>query len=313
MSVREYVIHVVWMIAGGFANVCVVILVAPFCQGLLRKVTARIQSRQGPPVLQPYFDLLKLLGKEDIESGQTPAMQRFAAYLSLASVLTAACLVPMGFVAPLNAGGDVILLIYILTLCGICTLLAGLAAGSTYSLVGISREMMSMITLEPLFAIALIIGALNTSTFRLSSVLTGSVYVTKGFPWSGLIMLGVIALSFQAYVQRVPFDISEAETELMEGPLMEYSGPKLAIFKYAQMAKLIVYSSLFTSLFLPWGSHLVFPLGWLLFWVKVFAMVLLVTLVAATHARYRIDQAIRFFAGLLAVAMVALVLASYGH
>jgi len=305
--------HVLWMIVGGFANVCLVLLLAPLCQGLLRKVTARIQSRQGPPILQPYFDLLKLLGKEDIESGETPGMQRFAAYLSLASVLTAACLVPMGFVAPLNAAGDVILLIYLLTLCGICTLLGGLAAGSTYSLVGISREMMSMIALEPLFAIALIIGALHTSTFRLSSVLGGSVYSTDGFPWSGLIMLGVILVSFQAFVQRVPFDISEAETELMEGPLMEYSGPKLAIFKYAQMAKLIVYSALFVALFLPWGSRLFFPVGWLVFWAKVFVMVLLVTLVAATHARYRIDQAIRFFAGLLAIAVVALVLASYGH
>jgi len=304
---------VLWMLLKCFGNAAFVLLVAPLCQGVMRRITARIQSRQGPPLLQPYMDLLKLLGKEDIESGESPVMQRLAAYLALSSVLVVACLLPMGFASPMSRAADVIVLIYLLALCGICTLFAGLAAGSTYSLIGISREMMSMIALEPLFAIALIIGALHTSTFRLSSVLGGSVYATDGFPWSGLIMLGVIIVSFQAFVQRVPFDISEAETELMEGPLMEYSGPKLAIFKYAQMAKLIVYSALFTSLFLPWGTRMVFPLGWLLFWVKVFVMVLLVTLVAATHARYRIDQAIRFFAGLLAVAMVALVLASYGH
>ena len=303
----------IWMTVAGVLNVGVVLLVAPFFQGVLRKVTARIQSRQGPPLPQPYFDLLKLLGKEDIESGETPVMQRFAVYLSLATVLTLACLVPMGFAAPMNSAGDVILLIYLLTLCGICTLLAGLAAGSTYSLVGISREMMSMITLEPLFAIAIIIGALHTHSFRLDTVLNGSVYAVAGFPFSGLIMLVVILMSFQAFVQRVPFDISEAETELMEGPLMEYSGPKLALFKYAHMAKLVIYSTLFVALFVPWGSELVFPLGWLLFWTKVFVLVLLVTLVAATHARYRIDQAIRYFAGLVAVALVALILASYGH
>jgi formate hydrogenlyase subunit 4 len=142
--------------------------------------------------------------------------------------------------------------------------------------------------------------------------LNGSVYANGGFPWSGLLMLGVMILSFQAFVQRVPFDISEAETELMEGPLMEYSGPKLALFKYAQMAKLVIYSALFVTLFVPWGSGLAFPLGWLLFWAKVSALVLLVTLVAATHARFRIDQAIRYFAGLLMVALAALVLASYG-
>ncbi|MGP8122310.1 MAG: respiratory chain complex I subunit 1 family protein [Xanthobacteraceae bacterium] len=306
-------LRVIWAIVGVVLNVGLVLLVAPLFQGILRKITARIQSRQGPPIRQPYFDLLKLLGKEDIESGQTPLMQRFAAYLSLATVLTAACLVPMGFAAPLNGVGDAILLIYLLTLCGICTLLAGLAAGSTYSLVGISREMMSMIALEPLFAIAIVVGVMHAQSFRLNTVLNGSVYSTGGFPWSGLLMLGVMLLSFQAFVQRVPFDISEAETELMEGPLMEYSGPKLALFKYANMAKLVIYSALFAALFVPWGSGLAFPLGWLLFWVKVSVLVLLVTVVAATHARYRIDQAIRYFASLLAVALVALVLASYGH
>jgi formate hydrogenlyase subunit 4 len=191
-------------------------------------------------------------------------------------------------------------------------LLAGLAAGSTYSLVGISREMMAMLTLEPLFAITIVIGALHTQSFRIDTVLSGAVYQTAGLPVSGIIMLGVMLLSFQAFVQRVPFDMSEAETEIMEGPLIEYSGPKLAIFKYAQMAKLVVFSALFIGLFVPWGSDLVFPLGWLLFWVKVFILVLMVTVLAATHARYRIDQAIRYFAILLAVGFVALILASNG-
>jgi len=304
---------VIWMIGSGVLNVGIILLVAPLFQGVLRRVTARIQSRQGPPILQPYFDLLKLLGKEDIESGESPHMQRFAVYLSLAAVLTVTCLVPMGYAAPMNAAGDVILLIYLLTLCGVCTLLAGLAAGSTYSLLGISREMMSMIALEPLFAVAIVVGALHTQSFRLDAVLNGSVYASGSFPWSGLIMLAVILLSFQAFVQHVPFDISEAETELMEGPLVEYSGPKLALFKYAHMAKLVIYSALFVTLFVPWGSGLVFPLGWLLFWLKVFVLVLMATVVAATHARYRIDQAIRYFASLLGVALVALVMASYGY
>jgi formate hydrogenlyase subunit 4 len=305
--------RVIFAMLGGALNVVLVLLFAPLCQGILRKVTARVQSRQGPPIWQPYFDLLKLLGKEDIESGESPGMQRFAACFSLAAVLSIPCLVPMGFAAPMNDVADVYLLIYLLALCGVCTLLAGLAAGSTYSLVGVSREMMSIIVLEPLFAIALVVGALHTRSFRLDTVLNGSVYATDGVPWSGLIMLGVILLSFQAFVQRVPFDISEAETEIMEGPLMEYSGPKLALFKYAQMAKLIIYSALFVALFVPWGSGAAFPLNCLIFGIKVLALVLLVTLVAATHARYRIDQAIRYFAVLLAVAFVALILASYGH
>lgn len=305
--------RVLWTILGAITNVGTVLLIAPLAQGVMRKITARIQSRQGPPILQGYFDLLKLLGKEDLEVGESAGMQRFAAYLSLAAVLALACFVPMGFAAPMSTSGDIILLIYLLTLCGICTLLAGLAAGSTYSLVGISREMMTMITLEPLLAIALIVGAIRTGSFRLDLVLHGSAWVTSGVPWSGLIIFGVMLAAFQAFVQKQPFDISEAETELMEGPMIEYSGPKLALFKYAQMAKLVIYSGLFVALFLPWGSGVVAPLGWLLFWVKVFALVLLVTVVGATHARYRIDQAIQIFAGLMGVAFVALIVASYGH
>lgn len=305
--------QVAWAILGGALNVVLVLALAPLLQGVLRKITARIQSRQGPPLLQPYFDLLKLLGKEDIESGETPGMQRFAALLSLATVLAVACLVPLGFGAPMNAAGDVILLIYLLTLCGVSTLLAGMAAGSTYSLIGVSREMMTMIALEPLLAVALIVGALHAGSLRLDAVLRGSVYVSGGIPWSGLIMVCVMLLSFQAFVQRAPFDVAEAETELMEGPLLEYSGPKLALFQYAHMARLIIYGALFAALFLPWGAQLPFPLGWLLFWVKVFVMVLLVTVIAATHARYRIDQALRYFAALLGASGVALVLATFGY
>ena len=294
-------------------NVALVLALAPLLQGVMRKITARIHSRQGPPLLQPYFDLLKLLGKEDIESGETPGMQRFAALLSLAAVLTVACLLPMGFGAPMNGAGDVLLLIYLLTLCGISTLLAGMAAGSTYSLVGVSREMMSMAALEPLLAVALIVGALHAGSLRLGAVLNGSVYARDAVPWSGLIMAGVMLFSFQAFVQRAPFDTCEAETELMDGPLLEYSGPKLALFQYAHMARLIIYSALFAALFLPWGWQLPFPLGWLLFWVKVLVMALLVTVVAATHARYRIDQSLRYFAGLLGASAVALALATFGY
>jgi formate hydrogenlyase subunit 4 len=304
--------NIIQLILGGLANVFIVLLVAPFFQGVLRKVTARVQSRQGPPIWQPYYDTFKLLGKEDIESGEAPVMQRFSTYLSLASILTVACLVPMGFRTPMNGAGDAILVIYLLTLSGICMLLAGLAAGSTYSLVGISREMMTMLTLEPLFAITIVIAAVHTQSFRLDTILNGAIYQTAGFPVSGIIMLGVMLLSFQAFVARVPFDISEAETEIMEGPLIEYSGPKLAIFKYAQMVKLIVFSALFIGIFVPWGADLVFPFGWLIFWVKVTVLVLMVTVLAATHARYRIDQAIRYFAALLVVGIVALILASNG-
>jgi len=297
----------------GVMNVVLVLLLAPLCEGILRKVTAKVQSRQGPPILQPYYDLLKLLGKEDIESGESPAMQRFAAWLSLAAILTVALLVPMGTVPPLSGGADAYLLIYLLTLCGISTMLAAFAAGSTYSLVGMSREMMSVMTLEPLLAVAIVIGAVHVRSLRLDAVLSGSAYGEAAAPLAGVLMLGVAILAFQAFVGRLPFDIAEAETELMEGSLIEYSGPKLALFKFTQMAKLVVYGALVVSLFAPWGHALPAPLNLAMLLLKLLVLVLVVTLVAATHARYRIDQALRYYAGLLGASMVALLLALYGY
>ena len=298
-------------LSGGM-NIVLVLALAPLFEGILRKVTAKVQSRQGPPIWQPYYDLLKLLGKEDIESGESPAMQRFASWLSLASILTLAVLVPMGTSSPLSGAADAYLLISILTLCGVSTMLAGLAAGSTYSLVGMSREMMSLMTLEPLMAVAVVVSMVHTRSMRLDAVLNGSAYVQAGLPLAGILMLGVAIFAFQALIGRLPFDIAEAETELMEGSMVEYSGPKLALFKFTHMAKLVVYGTLLVSIFAPWGSGLPAPLNLLALLAKLLLLVLVVTLVAATHARYRIDQAIRYYGGLLGLSLVALLLALYG-
>ncbi|HEX7547370.1 MAG TPA: NADH-quinone oxidoreductase subunit H [Candidatus Methylomirabilis sp.] len=298
-------------LSGGM-NIVLVLALAPFFEGILRKVTAKVQSRQGPPIWQPYYDLLKLLGKEDIESGESPAMQRFASWLSLAAILTLAVLVPMGTTPPLSGAADAYLLISLLTLCGVSTMLAGLAAGSTYSLVGMSREMMSLMTLEPLLAVAVVVSVVHTRSMRLDAVLNGSAYVQAGLPLAGILMLGVAIFAFQALIGRLPFDIAEAETELMEGSMVEYSGPKLALFKFTRMAKLMVYGALLVSIFAPWGSGLPAPLNLLALLAKLLLLVLVVTLVAATHARYRIDQAIRYYGGLLGLSLVALLLALYG-
>ncbi len=301
-----------WAILKGIANVILVLAAAPFFEGLIRKVTARIQSRQGPPLWQPYLDLLKLFGKEDIESGESPVLQRLGACLSLAAVLTLAWFVPMGAAAPLSEAGDAILVIYLLTLCGVSTLLAGLAAGSTYSLFGVSREMMCMLTLEPLLAVGMIVAAVEAGSLRLDSVLGASVYSVESLPLAGILMLVVLLFSLQAFVGRVPFDTAEAETEIMEGPLVEYSGPKLGLFKYAQMSKLFVYCSLLVGVFFPWGADWPYPVALILLLAKVAVLVLLITVLGATHARYRIDQAIRYYAALMVLSLVALTLALVG-
>lgn len=239
-------------------------------------------------------------------------MQRFAALLSLTTILAVTFLIPVTGVAPLSGWADAILIIYLLMLAGISILLGGLSAGSTYSLVGMSREMMSMMTLEPLLAIAVIQAAYRSGSLRLEAVFGGAVYAGAYGPWSGILLMGVVLLALQAFVGRLPFDITEAETEIMEGPLIEYSGPKLALFKYARMVKLFVYSGLFVALFVPRIPAIPGWLTALIFLVEQSVLVLLSTVLAATHARYRIDQAIRYYAALFVTGLVALAGSLFG-
>jgi formate hydrogenlyase subunit 4 len=218
----------------------------------------------------------------------------------------------MGGPIPLAGAADAILLIYLLTLAGFATLLAGLAAGSPYSVVGMSRGMMAMLVLEPVLAVSILVAAVETGSLGLPAVLAASVYSADAAPLAGLLVLGVLLLALQAFVERVPFDTAEAETEIMEGALLEYSGPKLALFRYARGVRLYVYVVLVVSLVSPLGRGLSPLLGFLVCLGQVFALILLVTAVAATHARYRIDQAIRYYASLLALGVGALVLALAG-
>jgi formate hydrogenlyase subunit 4 len=298
------------LLLGAIFNIGTAILMAPLFEGIMRKITAVVQSRKGPPVSQPYMDIAKLLIKDDIEVGHAPIMQRFSALLSLAAMLSVVLFIPVIGWSPLSSFADSIQMIYLLTLAGIAVLLAALSAGSTYSLVGMSREMMAMMTLEPLFAIAIIMSAIKAGSLRLDAVFGGAIY--SGGIISGLLMLGLMLFAFQAFVGRAPFDLTEAETEIMEGPLMEYSGPKLALFKYAHMVKLFVYAGLFTAIFVPrftTGARIV---DTLIFLLCQCALVVLATLVAATHARYRIDQAIRYYAFLFGTAIIFLLLAVLG-
>lgn len=294
------------------AQVLGVLLVAPWVEGAVRRLTARIQSRQGPPIWQGYFDLLKLLGKEDLQVGEIPWIQRAAACLSLGALVFMACVLPLGTHPPLGQQTDAILLVHLVAMVGLASLLAGFAAGGTYSLMGSSREVMLMVWLEPLLAVAVVAGAVHRNSLAVAEAVRGGVYADAGVPWSGLILLGVILLAFPAYVQRVPFDIAEAETEIMEGWLMECSGPTLALFKYSAMVKLVLYSALFVNLFLPWGESMGGVVGWVVFWAKTGAVIALVTVVAAAHARYRADQAVRWFGAMLVTALGALWLAGLG-
>jgi formate hydrogenlyase subunit 4 len=291
-------------------NLFLALIAAPFFEGVMRKVTAIVQSRKGPPISQPYMDIAKLLIKEDIEVGHVPLMQRLSALLSPAAILAVALCLPIAGIAPLSGGADAIVMIYLLSLAGVAVLLAALSAGSSYSLVGMSREMMSMMTLEPLFAVTVVAAAFKAKSLRLGDIFGGTIW--NGGIVSTCMLLVIMLAAFQAFIGRAPFDTTEAETEIMEGPLMEYSGPKLALFKYAHMLKLFVYAGLLTALFVPGLTSLHPLVSAGIFVICQFILVIVATLFAATHARYRIDQVVRYYAILFACAVLSLAIALMG-
>jgi len=292
-------------------NVLLFLALAPLFEGVLRKLTAKIQSRQGPPLRQPYYDLLKLLGKERLDSAGTWPF-RFAPLLAFAAILAVVAVIPFGGRANVLAGRmDAILVIYLLTLGGASVLFGALAGRNTFGLIGASREMVTMIMVEPILAMTLILGAVKIGSLSLAAAVPSAAGASFGIS-TGL-MLVVYLLALQAFVARQPFDIAEAEVELLEGPFIEYSGGNYALFKYAMMLKQMFYAWLFVSVFLPFIRTGVYPLDLLIQLAAMFVVFLLIGLVGATNPRMRIDQAVRYYAVLIVASLAIVGLGVLGH
>lgn len=278
-------------------NLIFLLLLAPLYAGLTRKLRARLQNRQGPPVLQPYYDLFKLLGKEERQVSPD-LIWRGAPALVVAGALAAGMFVPMAFGAPLGFGGDGLVVIYLLTFSTIGIVLAGLASRSPFAAAGASREMMLLLVVEPVLA-----AAFFTLGVRENALAVAGAGALTWAPSTGLAALAFF-LALQAESAKLPFDIAEAETELMGGPFIEYSGPPLALFQWALMIRQAVLASFFAALFLPWWP-------WL-HAVKVLLVLAVVEVVAVLSPRVRIGQAIRLFEGVAVVALAGLLAAAFG-
>lgn len=292
------------------AYLAVVLFASPLIEGVMRKVKATIHSRKGPPIVQPYLDLAKLLVKEDLSSG-AGAIGRLAPAAAFGATLAAAFLVPIGVAAPAGEAGDLFLFVYLITLSSACIIAGGLAQASPFSHIGSTREMMMVVTVEAVLIITLITAALTGRT----AILTGLVALPLRV---SMLVAGFCYLfAMQAVLGKLPFDIPEAEQEIMEGALIEYSGPSLALLKWTFYMRQLLFGSLFVSLFAGWprlglsglpGA----VLGMCLTYVGVLVLGLLVVLVDATNPRLRIDQSLRFFAGLIVVALAGAGLAAFG-
>lgn len=290
-------------------NVLIFLALAPLFEGVVRKLYAKVQSRMGPPVVQPYYDLLKLLGKETLSAGNWTF--RIAPMMALASIITAVSLMPLGYRAGfLTQYGDIITIIYLLTLGGVSVLLGALSSKNTYAMVGASREMVTMIMVEPVLAMTFILGALKAKSLAIDASLASSLNGSYGV--SMVLMLVVFLMALQAFVARQPFDIAEAEVEIMEGPFIEYSGPGLALFKYYMMIKQMFYAALFVAVFVPLINTGYYIVDVAVQLVEILAVFVLIALLGSTNPRLRIDQAVKYYALLIVASLVAVGLTAYG-
>jgi NADH-quinone oxidoreductase subunit H len=289
-------------------------------KGADRRVAARLQGRVGPPLLQPFFDLIKLGFKRTmVPETASEVVFLYTPLVGVVSMLLAAALVPItGVYTPDGILGNLIVLLYLLMIPGIVLMIAGSASNSPYGAIGFSREMVLMIAYEgPLVliavAVAVRVGTATGSwaTFSLPEIIAyqraHGAFLFDPVMWPAV---AAFVFFYPANLGIIPFDIPEAETEVLEGPLLEYSGPSLGLFKMMSALKKVVVLSLGVAFFFPLAPDNVI-LGLLVWLIKITVMMLLgVTALRVAMGRMRIDQAFMFFLKwpmLFAVASLAVV------
>lgn len=280
-----------------------------------RKVTARLQWRVGPPWYQNFIDFLKLLGKETIvPEGAKGTGFLLIPLIGLAGVtLVSAILGKANFPSHPSFLGDVIVVLYLLVLPSIAIILGGSASGNPLGAIGASREMKLILAYELPFILAVFTPLAKIGSLRLGDIL---VYqADKGMMFthslSSAIAFVVALLCTQAKLTYAPFDIPEAETEIMAGPLIEYSGPPLAIFKLTRAMMLFVLPVFLVTLF--WGGFSF--QGWEILWsiLKYLLIVVAIVIIKNVNPRLRIDQALRFcWRTLFLLSIIGMVLAFLG-
>jgi formate hydrogenlyase subunit 4 len=239
------------------SQMLLVLLIAPLLTGLVRKVKARLLRRQGPPLLQPYRDLIRLARKEAIVADSASWLFRVVPYIVFAVTWVAAALVPTFATGLLFSwSADVIVIIALLGSARFFLALAGMDVGTSFGGIGSSREAMIATLAEPalimiVFTLALIAGSTQLSTIA-------GIMLAPGLGLRVSLGMALIALIIVAIAEngRVPVDNPATHLELTmvhEAMVLEYSGRHLALIELASAIKLLLYASLIACVFVPWG------------------------------------------------------------
>lgn len=239
------------------AQMTLVLALCPLLTGLVRKVKARIQRRRGPPLVQPYRDLRRLLAKEAIVADSASWLFRVAPYVVFATTWVAASLVPSFATGLLFSwSGDLIVITALLGGARFAQALAGLDVGTSFGGIGSSRDMMIASLAEPamlmmVFCVALIAGSTKLST--IADFMVGAHVGLRVSLAMALVAMVIVALAENA---RIPVDNPATHLELTmvhEAMVLEYSGRHLAMIELASQLKLLVYVSVIICLFVPFG------------------------------------------------------------
>ncbi len=254
----------------------------------MRKLVARLQGRRGPPFFQPFFDFMKLMGKETvIPRGVNRGIFLALPVVSVASVTAALAIVPLPGNPVPSLPGDVVLLLYLMEVPVLCEVLAGYVSRSIYGQVAAMREAILSLAYNLPFLVAIIAMAQMAGSFQmraLQEVPYGPVHLLAGLTF---------LLALPARMKLNPFSIANAEHEIIADSHIEYSGPPLALFKLSHAIEVVLLTELFAVVFIPatpWP-----PVDLVVYLVAGILVLGGVTLLATSTARLRLTQAFRFY------------------
>jgi len=277
----------------GLLQAVLLFLLAPLITGMARVLRAKFHSRQGPGLFQDYRDLKKLLGRREIVAQEAGAVFAATPYIFLMAMLLVAMAIPAIFVgSPIGAMGDLIAVLYLLALGRFFFTLSGIDSGSVFGGIGASRETTLAVVNEPIMMLSLFIVAILSGSTNLG-VMSDVILHHRSVSYAA-IGLAALAFGFAIFIEmgKLPFDLAEAEQELQEGPLTEYSGSSLALMKWGVALRQVVAAALFVGLFLPFGaatslSPLALILGALILSVKLIVIFAALSFLENTMARVR--------------------------
>lgn len=291
--------------------------------GIDRKLLARMQKRVGPPILQPFYDFFKLMGKETIIPAQANrTVFLVAPLIGLAALVIIQMFIPIFSFSAFSGMADIIVILYLLLIPALAAIMGAAATGSPYAGVGLSREMVVIISCElplvlVLLSVAKTVGdAMGTGLcFSLSEI--AAYQAVNGSLITKLSMIPA-AIAFMLVIPgetgNHPFDAAEAETELCEGMLAEYSGAPLGVYKLSHAVKMLTLTSLFVALFLGGiGTGIVIVDAIIMVALCVVLTAVCISLVHAITARLKIEQIFKYYWTVVSgLALLSLVLAWYG-